>query len=321
MIVVTGALGFIGSCLIQYLNELGYHDIVAVDDFSKTEKEKNLSGKTITLRVERSEYLTWQKENHLLTQFVFHIGARTDTTEFDTKIFDALNLNYSKEVWNLCVTYGLPMIYASSAATYGAGERGYNDDEKSIPLLKPLNPYGASKQDFDVWALSQKQKPFFWAGFKFFNVYGPNEYHKARMASVIFHSFHQIRKTGEMKLFRSHRPDFKDGEQLRDFVHVKDVVKVLTWFMEHRKHSGIYNLGTGEARSFNDLTRAVYKALSLPEKIEYIDIPEDIRNTYQYYTRAEMQKLRQAGYTEAFYSLESGVDEYVKNYLVPQLYY
>jgi ADP-L-glycero-D-manno-heptose 6-epimerase len=203
-------------------------------------------------------------------------------------------------------------VYASSAATYGLGEQGYEDDESKIHLLKPLNPYGQSKQDFDVWALSQKERPFFWAGLKFFNVYGPREYHKGRMASVIWHAYNQIQKTGKMKLFKSHRPDYKDGAQMRDFVYVKDVVEVCIFLMHHRKNSGIYNLGSGQARSFNDLVKAVFHALDKPVAIEYIDTPYDIRDKYQYFTEAKMGKIREAGYKLPFHTLDQGVIEYVK---------
>ena len=315
MIIVTGALGFIGSCLIQKLNEMGYKDIVAVDDFSKKQKERNLEGKIISQRIERSVYLEWQRKNHNQTQFIFHIGARTDTTEFNMEIFDELNINYSKALWKICVEFGLPMVYASSAATYGNGEHGYDDDITKIPLLKPLNPYGDSKQLFDLWVLEQEEKPFFWAGLKFFNVYGPNEYHKARMASVIFHAFNQITDKKQLNLFRSHHPDYKDGEQLRDFVYVKDVIDVLVYLMEHREVSDIFNLGTGQARSFNALANAVFKALDIPPVINYIDTPIDIRDKYQYYTQANMKKLRDAGYDKDFTTLEDGVSDYVRNYL------
>jgi ADP-L-glycero-D-manno-heptose 6-epimerase len=324
MIIVTGALGFIGSCLIRQLNDMGYRDIVAVDDFSRQEKKANLEGKTISKYIDRREYPEWQRKNHLLTQFVFHIGARTDTTEFNKAVFDELNTGYSKEVWNICIEFGLPMVYASSAATYGGGEYGYDDDVHKIPLLRPLNPYGDSKQEFDLWVLEQVKKnkaPFFWAGLKFFNVYGPNEYHKARMASVIFHSFNQVKSAGKMKLFRSHRPDFRDGEQLRDFVYIKDVINVLTFLMEKRPQSDIYNLGTGKARTFKSLVEAVFKALEMTPRIDYIDTPEDIRDKYQYYTEANMEKLIGQGYGKSFHSLEEGVYDYVKSYLEPQRYF
>jgi len=315
MIVVTGAAGFIGSSLVSRLLEDGYRDIVVVDDFSKHEKDANLEGKKVSAFVERKEFITWLNQNHRFVQIVFHIGARTDTTEFDTTIFNELNLNYTKSVWNACVEFGLPLVYASSAATYGSGEFGYKDDHELIQKLKPLNPYGDSKNDFDKWALQQDRKPFFWAGLKFFNVYGPNEYHKGRMASVIFHAFNQILKDGKMKLFRSHRPDFKDGEQLRDFIYVKDVTSVCMFLLNHRKNSGIYNLGSGKARTFLSLAQNTFSALNKSTNIEFIDTPNDIRDKYQYFTEANMNKLRSIGYAEPFYSLEDGIHDYVVNYL------
>ncbi|MDC1188259.1 NAD-dependent epimerase/dehydratase family protein, partial [Flavobacteriales bacterium] len=218
--------------------------------------------------------------------------------------------------WNKSVQYSLPLIYASSAATYGLGEYGYNDNHEIPKKLKPLNPYGDSKNDFDVWALKQEEKPLFWAGLKFFNVYGPNEFHKSRMASVIFHTFNQIQKTGEMNLFKSHIPEYKDGEQLRDFIYVKDVVKVITFLMKTRKTSGLYNLGTGKARTFYDLAANTFKALDLEPKIGFIDTPEDIRDNYQYFTEANMQKLLNQGYSEGFMTLEEGVKDYVQNHLI-----
>ncbi len=316
MIIVTGAAGFIGSCLVGELLRAGYVDIVAVDDFSRADKARNLEGKKLSARIERSEFLAWLDANENQVQFIFHLGARTDTTEFNKAIFDELNVRYSKAVWERCVRYGIPLVYASSAATYGGGEHGYDDDEAIIPKLKPLNPYGDSKNEFDKWALAQEAKPYFWAGLKFFNVYGPNENHKGRMASVVFHAFNQINATGGMKLFRSHRPEFKDGEQLRDFVYVKDVCAVCIWLMEHRKNSAIYNLGSGAARSFLALARATFSALGKPENITFIDTPIDIRDNYQYFTEARMEKLRNAGYDKTFSTLEEGVIDYVANYLI-----
>jgi ADP-L-glycero-D-manno-heptose 6-epimerase len=321
MIIVTGAAGFIGSCLIQKLNELKFRYIIAVDDFSNAEKNLNLANKAIMERVDRKNLFAWLEKNNREVEFLFHIGARTDTTEFDTAIFDELNLDYSKKVWEACVNYQIPLVYASSAATYGLGENGFEDREELISSLKPLNPYGDSKNDFDIWALNQPKKPFFFAGLKFFNVYGPNEYHKGRMASVIWHAYQQITKNGALKLFKSHRSDFKDGEQMRDFIYVKDLIDVCIFLMEHRKNSGIYNLGTGKARSFNDLGVATFQALGLIPTIEYIDTPADIRDKYQYFTEATMQKLRSIGYDKPFTSLEDGVEDYVQNYLVKQLYY
>ncbi len=321
MIIVTGAAGFIGSCLVGKLNAEGFNDVVVVDDFSQEKKHNNLDGKIFSHKIHRDEFISWLKENHKLVQFIFHIGARTDTTEFDVAIFDKLNLNYTKDVWNSCVEFGLPLVYASSAATYGDGELGYDDNHEIIPSLKPLNPYGKSKNDFDIWALQQERKPYFWAGLKFFNVYGPNEYHKGRMASVIFHSFHQIRENNKVKLFRSHRPDFEDGKQLRDFVYVKDVVNVCLFLMNHRQNSAIYNLGTGQARSFLDLAKATFTALEVPVNIEFIDIPTDIREKYQYFTEAAMDKLHAIGYSYKFHSLEEGINDYVTNFLVPHRYF
>jgi ADP-L-glycero-D-manno-heptose 6-epimerase len=290
-----------------------------VDDFSDEEKNRNFEGKRYSKQVERDVFPRWLKANQLLVQFVFHIGARTDTTESDVDLFNRLNLDYTKNIWNICVEFGLPLVYASSAATYGLGEHGYDDDESKIPMLHPLNPYGDSKNDFDKWAITQERKPYFWAGLKFFNVYGPNEYHKGRMASVIFHTY-QIRKTGQMKLFKSHHPDFKDGEQMRDFVYVKDVTDVLYFLMHHRKDSGIYNLGSGKARTFHNLATNTFKALDEPVNISFVPTPEDIREKYQYYTEATMDKLRSIGYSKEFYTLEQGVEDYVRNYLVEGAY-
>ncbi len=321
MIVVTGAAGFIGSCLVKQLNEEGFNDVVVVDDFNNAEKNKNLDGKKFNAKIDRNKFFDWIDQNHQLTQFIIHIGARTDTTEFNREVFNKLNLNYTKTVWNKCVEYGLPLIYASSAATYGDGEFGYDDNEEIISKLKPLNPYGESKNDFDKWAIAQERKPYFWAGLKFFNVYGPNEYHKGRMASVIFHGFNQIKKEGKIKLFKSHRDDYKDGWQLRDFIYVKDVTSVCMFLMNHRKNSGIYNLGTGQARSFYDLAVNTFRSQRLEPNIEFIDMPQDIRDKYQYFTEARMEKLRSIGYKKPFYSLEDGIADYVKNYLLPGAYY
>jgi len=318
MIVVTGAAGFIGSALVGELLRQGWQDIVAVDDFSRADKAPNLAGKTLTARVDRKEFFTWLDANEQLVQFIFHLGARTDTTEFDSAIFNELNLHYSQRMWEACVKYGIPLVYASSAATYGSGELGYSDHDDSLPQrLKPLNPYGESKNDFDRWALVQQRKPFFWAGLKFFNVYGPNEYHKGRMASVVFHAFNQINATGGMKLFRSHHPDYKDGGQLRDFVYVKDVCNVCIFLMEHRNHSGLYNLGSGTARTFLDLARATFKAMGKEEQISFIDTPADIRDKYQYFTQADMSKLKGIGYDTPFHTLEEGVADYVGQHLIP----
>jgi ADP-L-glycero-D-manno-heptose 6-epimerase len=320
MVVVTGAAGFIGSCLISKLNSDGFNDIIAVDDFSNETKNQNLVGKRLIAKVERFSLFEWLEKNPSQIDFVFHIGARTDTTEFDYQVFEKLNVSYSKQIWDFCTQKQIPLVYASSAATYGIGEQGYDDKEENVHLLKPLNPYGDSKNEFDKWVLAQQKCPPRWYGLKFFNVYGPNEYHKARMASVIFHAFHQITTNKSMKLFRSHHPLYRDGEQLRDFVYVKDLVNVCLFLMKNQIKSGIYNLGTGKARTFLDLARNTFKAMNVPENIIFVDTPLDIRDKYQYFTEANMSKLTQAGYNHPFTSLEEGIEDYVKNYLMKNLY-
>lgn len=321
MIIVTGAAGFIGSCLVSRLNKAGYDNIVVVDDFSKTEKAKNLEGKTMAAKIGRNDFIQWLQDFGAEVEMIFHIGARTDTTEFDKAIFDELNVDYSKAVWNACVQFNIPLVYASSAATYGLGEFGYSDDPTLIPSLKPLNPYGDSKNDFDKWVLTQTKQPPFWAGLKFFNVYGPNEYHKGRMASVIFHAFRQINEAGGMKLFRSHNPAYTDGGQLRDFIYVKDVVEVCLFLLEKKPNSGIYNLGSGKARTFLDLAKNTFKNMEKAENITFIDTPMDIRDKYQYFTEADMSKMLAAGYTGGFHTLEEGVRDYVQNFLIGEKYY
>lgn len=316
-IIITGAAGFIGSCMVQYLNSLGYNNLLLVDDFGVEEKRINWEAKQYTSIIERNSLFDWLAHHQPAIQCVIHLGARTDTTEFDYAIHQQLNVDYSMDVWHYCAANHVPLIYASSAATYGDGNLGYNDDHDIINELQPLNPYGISKNEFDKWAVQQTIKPPFWAGLKFFNVYGPNEYHKARMASVIFHAFNQIKKDGAVNLFKSHKPGFEDGKQLRDFVYVKDVVKVIAWMLEENETipNGLYNLGTGLARSFDDLVKATFAGLLLEPNIKYIDMPEDIRDKYQYFTQANMNKLKTAGYQAPFYSLEDGVGDYVTNYL------
>lgn len=315
VIVITGAAGFIGSCLTGCLNHLGYENLILVDDFSDEKKVFNLRSKKYQHKVHREQFSEWLKTHPDTIQYVFHLGARTDTTEPDYEIFRKLNLDYSKMIWEYCEEYQVPMVYASSAATYGLGEHGYKEEESLIPELKPLNAYGVSKNEFDIWALEQKRRPPFWAGLKFFNVYGPNEYHKGRMASVVFHAYQQLKDRGYIRLFRSHHPEYKDGQQLRDFIYVKDLLEVCVWLMDKQPESGIYNLGTGTARSFNDLAHTLFKVLRVPGKIEYIDTPEDIRANYQYFTEADMTKLKNAGFTKAFYTLEEGIEDYLKGYL------
>jgi ADP-L-glycero-D-manno-heptose 6-epimerase len=323
MIIVTGAAGFIGSALLGKLQELGYGELVAVDDFSATEKAKNWQSKGLYQRVEREQLWDWLPAHASNIQFVFHIGARTKTNEFDEEVLQTLNVEYSQKLWQFCVDNSIPLIYASSAATYGDGGQGFSDDPQGLCQLKPLNPYGSSKHRFDLWVMEQLllgNQPPFWAGFKFFNVFGPNEYHKGRMASVVFHAFNQIRTTRKVSLFKSHQPDYKDGEQERDFVYVKDVLNVLMHFFVHRKNGGLYNLGTGECRTFLDLATAVFEAMNVPVDIEYIDMPADIRDRYQYHTQANMQRIRNAGYTLPFTPLEVAVADYVKHYLESEQY-
>lgn len=360
-LIITGAAGFIGSCMAQYLNEQGYENLILADDFGEENKRRNWEGKQFIANVERYNLFDWLERNSPEIDFVIHLGARTDTAEFDYAIHQELNVEYSQRIWNYCTLKQVPLIYASSAATYGGGETGYDDNEKELENLHPLNPYGISKNEFDKWVLHQEKCPPFWAGLKFFNVYGPNEYHKGRMASVIFHAFNQIKKNGVVELFKSHRQGFENGRQLRDFIYVKDVVKVIGWMMKeykltvdnlqlregnsekllhnnpstvicqpssfrdppsaHHLSSGIYNLGTGTARTFEDLVKATFAGLAMEPHIHYIDMPEDIRNKYQYFTEANMQKLRDAGYTSDFYSLEEGVEDYVRNYLSKANFY
>ena len=332
-IIVTGAAGFIGSYMVSYLNRKGYYNIIIVDEFSDLEKKSNYRSKRFVDFVERERFIEWIYHEPFKIDFVFHLGARTDTTEFDYSIHEKWNVEYSKKVWQYCTEKGVPLIYASSAATYGNGELGYKDDHDIVGQLKPLNPYGVSKNEFDKWALEQGDQPPFWAGLKFFNVYGPNEYHKGRMASVMFHSYSQIKETGKVKLFRSHKPEYKDGEQLRDFIHVDDVAAIMFWMMEvisrqlaiasgqSRLTNGIYNVGTGKARTFKDLVTAIFNSLNLKPEIEFIDTPEDIREKYQYFTEADMNKLRTAGYNKTFLTLEQGIGSYVKDFLLPHKYY
>ena len=321
VIAVTGAAGFIGSYLTGYLNHLGYTALVLVDDFSDPQKSANLAGKKFIHKIHREQFFEWQQAHPGLIKYVFHLGARTDTTEMDYEVHKKWNLDYSKLIWETCLAGSIPLVYASSAATYGNGEQGYVDDHNIVTKLHPLNPYGVSKNEFDIWALEQKNAPPFWAGLKFFNVFGPNEYHKARMASVIFHAYNQVKEKGEVKLFRSHNPDYKDGEQIRDFIYVKDVVSICYWLMQHQPASGLYNCGTGKARTFKDLVKAIFDTLGLPERILFIDTPIDIRDKYQYFTEANMDKLRHAGYNQPFYSLEEGVKEYVNEYLKDGKYF
>jgi ADP-L-glycero-D-manno-heptose 6-epimerase len=294
MIVVTGGEGFIGKNLIQELERQGYMGVVSLD----------------TKSMDLDSIFDWMMKNAGDIDAVFHMGAITDTTVMDRNLFDEYNVASSMYIWNICWVYNIPLIYASSAATYGDGYEGF-DDEKSINNLQPLNPYGWSKQQFDQWVLDQDHKPNHWYGLKFFNVYGFGESHKGKMASVVFHSYNQINDTGKINLFKSHNPVYDDGEQLRDFIYIDDIVDVCIYLYENTPMSGIYNVGTGRARSFNDLAKAVFKSLGKEERIGYIDTPIKIRDKYQYFTEAKMDKLKKAGYMGTFHTLEKGVDKYI----------
>ncbi|MEY2905416.1 MAG: hypothetical protein RJA52_1432 [Bacteroidota bacterium] len=321
MIVVTGAAGFVSSCMIAFLQQNGLKELIAVDEFSTATKSPNLDGKKIKEMIHRDIFPIWFKKNGNFVKAVFHFGARTDTTELDFEIFEKLNLSYSKTIWDICTEYQIPLIYASSAATYGAGELGYMDEENIVSKLKPLNPYGVSKNDFDIWALQEENSPPQWAGLKFFNVFGPNEYHKKRMASVVFHTYHQIRESKKMKLFKSHRPDFKDGHQSRDFIYIKDLLNMVDWIWREKVPNGLYNIGTGKANTFLDLASYTFNSLDLTPQIEYVDTPEDIRDTYQYFTQADMNKLFKTGFNKHIFSLKEAIQDYVQNFLVPSRYF
>jgi ADP-L-glycero-D-manno-heptose 6-epimerase len=322
MIVVTGTMGFIGSAMVSFLNRMGRQDLIVVDDFYQWKKENNMKGKRVHDWVHRDLFLNYfEKIAPHAVDAVIHLGARTDTISEDTAVFDRLNLHYSQRIWEICATNNIPLVYASSAATYGNGAHGFSDDHDSIGKLEPMNAYAKSKLDFDKWALQQKDAPPTWYGLRFFNVYGPNEYHKGRMASVVFHAFHQIRQTGELKLFKSHHPDYIDGGQLRDFIYVEDILNMIWDILQKRPASGLYNVGTGQERAFADLGKAVFHALDLDPDLVYIDMPEDLRHKYQYFTRAEMTKWTKAGLSLPATSLEDGVSDYVRNYLIPGKYY
>lgn len=320
MILVTGAAGFIGSVIVKQLNDKGITDIILCDHFESGDKWKNLRGLKYDSFVQVEDLFNhpiWKKQGAL--KAIYHMGACSDTTELDMDFLYENNTQYTNTLLTLAAQKNIPIVYASSAATYGAGEQGYSDDHKGIPKLMPLNKYGYSKQLSDEWILNQKKKPKVWFGVKFFNVFGPNEYHKGKMSSVVFQSFNQIRSVGEVKLFKSHRPDYKDGEQLRDFVYVKDVVRAMIELIDAGKKkpsiSGIYNLGTGEARSFHDLVKATYAAMDVKPKIQFIDMPVELRNQYQYYTQADMSKLKKALPKFKFSKLEDAVADYVKGHL------
>lgn len=314
-IIVTGGAGFIGSCVVRTLNDMGIKKIVIVDNIASTEKWKNLRNKFYLEYVQRDKLGgKLQAQEYGQIGAVIHMGACSSTTETDFDYLWENNVEYSKRLWRYCGEQKIPFIYASSAATYGDGRDGF-DDGMDIDQLRPLNGYGYSKQSFDQWTRKQNVKPSQYVGLKFFNVYGPNEYCKGSMASMVYHGFRQIKECGEIRLFRSYHPNYEDGGQLRDFVYVKDVCDVIMYFLQNPQHSGIYNVGTGRAQSFAELATAVFHALELEPKIVYIDMPEHLREKYQYYTKAENTKLRQIGYHKEFRDVQQGVADYVKYYL------
>lgn len=319
MVIVTGGAGFIGSCIVRTLNDMGIEDIIIVDHICQTDKWMNLRNKTYAEYINRDEFLVRLPEFAGKTTHVIHMGACSATTERDFDFLYKNNLEYTKALWKFCAENQCSFIYASSAATYGAGEQGF-DDQEDLRRLRPLNGYGYSKQLFDLWVEKELQAdrpvPKQHVGFKFFNVYGPNEYFKGSMASVVLHTFEKITETGEMGLFKSYKPEYQDGGQLRDFIYVKDICKVIHYMLENPQINGLFNLGTGQARTFQDLASATFRAMGLAPNIKYIDMPEGLRPKYQYYTQAKMDKLQNAGYTEEFYSLETGVEDYVRNYLM-----
>lgn len=317
MIVVTGGAGFIGSGIVSFLNSKGIKDIIVVDNVSETEKWKNLVGKKYIEYMHKSKFLDWlyNNEESKNVEIVIHMGACSSTTEKDFDYLYTNNYIFTKKIWKWCCDEDKRLIYASSAATYGDGSIGFDDDLKLIDSLEPLNGYGYTKHVFDLWSLEQNRKPKQYVGLKFFNVYGPNEYHKGTMASVILHAFNQIKESGQVKLFKSYKTGYSDGEQRRDFIYVKDLLKVINFLIENEKVSGIFNVGTGKARSYNDLANSVFKALNLESNIKYVDMPEKLKDKYQYFTEANITSLRKAGYTEEFYSLEDGTCDYVLNYL------
>ncbi len=313
-IIVTGGAGFIGSCIIRELNDAGFEDITVVDNIAQTDKWRNLINKTYVRYINKENFLAQLPSFSGKVSHVIHMGACSATTERDFDYLYRNNLEFTQALWNFCAEEQIGFLYASSAATYGDGTQGFSD-EMDIRKLSPLNGYGYSKQLFDLWAEKQTKKPAQHVGFKFFNVYGPNEYFKDSMASVILHGYRSVRQEGVIRLFKSYKEGYEDGGQTRDFVYVKDICSVIRYMMEHPDISGLFNLGTGHARTFRALGEAVFSALGIPANIEYVEMPETLRPKYQYFTEASMDKLRKVGYTKPFYSLEDGAKDYVQNYL------
>ena len=316
MIIVTGGAGFIGSAFVWKLNQEGFDDITIVDQLGTDDKWKNIVNRRFINYIHKDDFLQMIGADKVPFKInaIVHMGACSSTTERDADYLWNNNYLYTKTLAEWAIERGIRFIYASSAATYGDGKQGFSDDQKKISQLRPINMYGYSKQVFDLWVLRNSLEKKI-AGIKFFNVFGPNEYHKGDMTSVIFKAFHQIRETGKVKLFKSYKKEYKDGGQLRDFVYVKDCVDAMWWLFNNPKANGIYNLGTGKARTWNDLIKAVFAAMKKKSNIEYIEMPQSLRNQYQYFTKAQMTKLKKAGCPVKFSSLEDSVRDYVVNYL------
>ena len=314
--VVTGANGFIGSCLVAELNRRG-HQVVAVDLISKQQRPFPISAVHKGLVLSHLELWKFLDEQADQVKWVFHMGANSSTTETNKSLLWDLNTLYTEKLFTKCSENKIHLVYASSGATYGAGENGY-DDQTSSELLRPLNLYGESKVEVDKWVVQQKNQAIHWYGLKFFNVFGPNEYHKDSMCSVVFKAFNQIRATGKVQLFKSYKSEYQNGDQKRDFVYVKDIVDWMIQLTEKTPASGIYNMGYGKARSWNDLAKAVFAAMELPEQIEYVDMPEQLKNQYQYFTEAKMEKLFSTSVAGPQWPLEKAIEDYVQNYLMDE---
>lgn len=320
MIVVTGGAGFIGSAIVWELNRRGEKEIVIVDELGTDEKWKNLVGLQFEDFVNKHKFIdNINKGTFINADAIIHMGANSSTTEKDADHLFNNNYLYTKTLAEFCLTNNIRFIYASSAATYGDGVLGFNDDESKCDTLRPLNMYGYSKSLFDVWAVNHDVFKKI-VGLKYFNVFGPNEYHKGDMRSVVHKAFEQVRDTGKVKLFKSRNPKYKDGEQMRDFIYVKDAVNMTLHFLDNKNINGLFNIGSGQARTWNDLVTALFNAMEKPVNIEYIDLPDHLANKYQYFTEANLSKLKSAGYKKEITSLENGINDYIKNYLLGKIY-
>ncbi|MBN1522797.1 MAG: ADP-glyceromanno-heptose 6-epimerase [Candidatus Aureabacteria bacterium] len=316
-IIVTGGAGFIGSCIVARLNQYGLDKILIVDKLRENGKQKNLQNKKYTDFINKEDFIgkVRSKPNYFQDiDTIFHMGACSSTLNLDEKYLKKNNTDYSIKLAKWCMEKNVKYIYASSGATYGDGSQGFSDDLESLERLNPLNPYGKSKHDFDLWV---KKNRFFDSilGIKFFNVFGPNEYHKGEMRSVIHKAFPGVKEKGVMRLFKSYKPGYADGEQKRDFIYIKDVLEVMIFFYENKKLAGLFNVGKGQADTWNDVARSMFKALNKPVNIEFIDMPDELRPRYQYFTEADITQLRDAGYKKEFTSIEESVKDYICNYL------